>query len=165
MKCPQVQDRLSAFQDGELTPKERESVSKHLKGCSACLERHTEIEKVWQALGDFREIFPDPSFYGQLIEKINEPNEARFPFGFQWIFRLFSSPWVASALLVAGILLGTFLGNFLMKSELFPFQKNQAVHSQDAIEAFSLRAFDPIPPGTLGDKYTRMASSEGGERR
>ena len=165
MKCPQVQDRLSAFQDGELQPQEKERVSKHLESCSACRERYAEMEKVWQALGDFKEILPEPGFYGQLVKKINESKEARFPFGFQWISQFFSSPWAASTLLVAGIFLGTFLGNILVKSEIFPFQQNQAAHSQAAIEAFSLKAFDPIPPGTLADKYMRMASYEGGERR
>ena len=165
MKCNQVQDRLSAFQDGELNPQETKRVGEHLESCSACRERYAEMEKVWQALGGFQEILPEPEFYGKLVKKINESNETRLPFGFQWISQFFSSPWAASTLLVAGILLGTFLGNILVKSELFPFQQNQAAHSQAATEAFSLRAFDPIPPGTLGDKYMRMASNEGGERR
>jgi anti-sigma factor RsiW len=165
MKCPQVQDRLSAFQDGELKTQDRESVSKHMESCPACRERYKEMEKAWQALGDFKEIFPDSGFYGELVRKINESKETRFPFGFQWIPNLFSSPWLASALLVAGIFLGTFLGNILVKKDLFPFQQNQAADPQAATEAFSLKAFDPIPPGTLGDKYVRMAGNEGGKRR
>ena len=148
-----------------MIPQERERVSDHLEICSACRERYAEMEKVWQALGDFKEINPDPDFYGKLTKKINESNETRLPFGFRWIPQFFSSPWAASTLLVAGILLGTFLGNILVKSELFPSQQNQAAHLQPAIEAFSLKAFDPIPPGTLGDKYMRMASYEGAECR
>ena len=158
MKCSQVQERLSAFQDGELKPQEREGVSDHLESCPACRERYAEMEKVWQALGDFKEILPEPGFYGQLVKKINESDEIRFPVGFQWLFQFFSSPWATSTLLIVGILIGTFLGNILAKSDLFPFQQNQAAHSQAAIEVFSLKAFDPIPPGTLGDKYMRMAS-------
>jgi anti-sigma factor RsiW len=158
MKCPQVQKRFSAFQDGELKPQEQERVSKHLESCSGCRERYAEIEEVWQALGDFKEVLPEPGFYRQLVKKINESNEIRFPGGFQWLFQFFSSPWVASTLLIVGILIGTFLGNILVKSDLFPFQQNRAAYSQAANEAFSLRAFDPIPPGTLGDKYLRMAN-------
>ena len=158
MKCSQVQERLSAFQDGELKPQEQERVSNHLESCPACREQYAEMEKVWQALGDFKEILPEPAFYGQLIKKINEPNETRSPAGFQWLFQFFSSPWATSTLLIAGILIGTFLGNILAKSDLFPFQQSQASHSQAAIEVFSLKAFDPIPPGTLADKYMRMAS-------
>jgi anti-sigma factor RsiW len=158
MKCHHVQKRLSAFQDGELKPQEQERVSDHLESCPACRERYAEMEKVWRALGDFKEILPEPGFYGQLVKKINEPNETRFPAGFQWLFQFFSSPWATSTLLIAGILIGTFLGNILVKSDLFPFQQNQAAHSQAASEVFSLKVFDPIPPGTLADKYMRMAS-------
>lgn len=158
MKCSQVQKRLSAFQDGELNPRERGRVSHHLESCSACRERFAEMEKVWQALGGFKEIIPQPGFYGQLVKKINESSETRSPMGFQWLFQFFSSPWATSTLLIVGILLGTFLGNILVRTDLFPFQQEQVAHSQAAIEVFSLKAFDPIPPGTLADKYMRMAS-------
>src|SRR4030042_6774370 len=110
MKRSQVQKRLSAFQDGELKPQEQERVSRHLKSCSACRERYAEMEKLWQALGDFKEIIPQPGFYGQLVKKINESNETRSPVGFQWLFQFFSSPWATSTLLIVGILMGTFLG-------------------------------------------------------
>jgi anti-sigma factor RsiW len=158
MKCSQVQKRLSAFQDGELKPEEQEGVSEHLESCSACREQYAEMEKIWQALGDLKEILPEPGFYDQLVKKINERQANRFPVGFQWLFQFFSPPWATSTLLIVGILIGTFLGNILAKSDPFPFQKSQASHSQAAIEVFSLKAFDPIPPGTLADKYMRMAS-------
>jgi len=157
MKCSQVQDKLSAFQDGELNPQEQERVSGHLESCPACRERYAEMEKIWQALGGFKEILPEPEFYGQLVKKINESSETRFSAGFQWLLQFFSSPWATSTLLIAGILIGTFLGNILLKSDLFPFQQSQASHSQAAIEVFSLKVFDPIPPGTLADNYMRMA--------
>lgn len=158
MKCSQIQKKLSAFQDGELNPQEQQRVSGHLESCSACREHYVDMEKVWQALGDFKEILPESGFYGELVKKINESSETRFPAGFQWLFQFFSSPWATSTLLIAGILIGTFLGNILAKSDLFPFQQSQASHSQAAIEVFSLKVFDPIPPGTLADKYMRMAS-------
>ena len=164
MKCPQVQKRLSAFQDGELTSQEKERVSRHLESCSVCRERYAEMEKGWQALGDLKEIIPEPGFYGQLVKQINESLETPFPVGFQWLSQFFSSSWVTCTLLFIGILAGTFLGNILAKTDLFPLQQNQFSHSQAAIEVFSLRAFDPIPPGTLGGRYLQMANY-GEERR
>jgi anti-sigma factor RsiW len=156
MKCSQVQERLSAFQDGELNLQERERVSDHLESCPACRERYAEMEKVWQALGDFQEIHPEPGFYGQLVKKINGSYETRSPVGFQWLFQFFSSPWVASTLLLAGILIGTFLGNFLAGSDLFLFRPIMARKSLEAVEVVSFRVFDPVPPGTLGEGYLRM---------
>jgi len=156
MKCHQVQNRLSAFQDGELKPQEQERVSEHLGSCSACRERYTKMEKVWQALGGFKEILPEPRFYEQITKKINENFESRFLERFRWLSQFFSSPLTTCVLLVLGIVIGTFLGNILMKGDSFPFRQNRIAHSQAAKEVFSLRAFDPIPPGTLGDKYMRM---------
>jgi anti-sigma factor RsiW len=165
MKCSQVQKRLSAFQDGELNPQERAEVRDHLESCSACRERYAEMEKVWQALGDFKEILPDPGFHGQLVRKINESNRISLPTRFGWLFQGFSSSWAASTLLIAGILIGAFLGSFLGSSDLFPIQPSRVVPSQAASEVFSLKAFDPLPPGTLGEKYIRIATyEEGGSR-
>ena len=165
MKCPQVQKRFSAFQDGELTPQDEEKVSRHLESCSAYRERYAEMEKIWQALGGLKEIPPEPGFYGQLVKKINESHETGFPTGFQWFFQFFSSSWANFALLFVGILIGTFLGNIVVKNDLFPFWQNQLTHSRAAIEVFSLKAFDPIPPGTLGGGYLRMTNYEGEGRR
>jgi anti-sigma factor RsiW len=167
MECRQVQKRLSAFQDGELKPQERGKVSEHLESCSACCERYEEMERVWQALGDFQEIPPEPGFYGQLLKKINEPKETRFPTRrqrFQGLFQFFSPSWATVALLIVGTLMGTFLGNTLVKNELLHFQQNRT-YSQAAAEVFSLRAFDPVPPGTIGERYLRMANfGEDGHR-
>jgi len=167
MKCRQIQNRLSAFQDGELKPKEQEKVSEHLEGCSACRELYEEMERVWEALGDFQAIPPEPGFYGQVLKKINESNQTHFPARlqrFQGLFQFFSPYWATASLLVGGILMGTYLGNILARNELLPFQQHRT-YSQAAAEVFSLKAFDPIPPGTLGDKYLRMANyGEGGRR-
>ncbi len=165
MKCRRVQKRLSAFQDGELRPKEQLSVREHLGGCPACRERYAELEGAWKALGDLKEIVPEPGFYGQLFAKIKESDATPLRVGFRWLFQGFSSPWAASTLLVAGILMGAFLGNFLGRSDLFSFRPGRVVDSQIVCDVFSLKAFEPMPPGTLGDQYVRMASHAEGEHR
>jgi hypothetical protein len=81
------------------------------------------------------------------------------PQGFQWLSQFFSSPWITSTLLIAGILIGTFLGNFLASSDLFPFRPGMANKSLEAVEAASFRVFNPLPPGTLGEGYMRLAGN------
>jgi len=158
MKCQDVQKKLSPFQDGELKPKDQDQVAKHLQGCPACQEEFAKLERVWQALERLPEIQPDPDFYGQLIKKINKPDEHRPLSGFQEVFHLFS-PLTVCTLLIAGVLIGTFLGNFLAGSDLFQFRPTLTENSPKAVEVVSFRAFDPVPPGTLGDGYMRLVSN------
>lgn len=158
MKCKDIQRRLSAYQDGELKPKEQEKVARHLRDCRACQVEFARLERVWQALEGLPEIHPDLDFYGQLIKKINKPYEHRPLSGFQEVFQLFSSV-TGCTLLIAGVLVGAFLGNFLAGSDLFPFRPTMASKSPETIEVVSFRVFDPVPPATLGEGYMRMVSN------
>ncbi len=159
MQCQDILKKLSLYQDGELKPIEQEKVTEHLQNCRACLERYEEMERVWQTLGRAPEIDPGAEFYRQIINKINEPHERHPLPSRKRIFQLLASPLTTCTLLIAGLLIGTFLGIFLVGSNLFPFQPTLAGNSSEAVEVFSLRAFDPIPPGTLGDGYLRIVSN------
>ena len=44
--CNQIEDRLSAYHDGELEPEERERVERHLRDCARCQEELRCIQKV-----------------------------------------------------------------------------------------------------------------------
>ena len=161
MKCKNIQKRLSAYQDGELKPKEQEIIARHLRDCRACQAEFARLERVWQALEGLPEIQPEPDFYGQVVKKINEPYEYRPLPGFRWLLQFAASPWVASTLVITGILIGSFLGNFLGGSGLFSFRTTVAGKSPEALEIISFRVFDPVPPGSLGDGYIRMVRNTG----
>ena len=155
MKCSKVQKKLSAYQDGELKPQEQNEVSTHLLSCQSCREQYEKVERVWQALGELKEICPDPWFYPQLIKRIKEPREGRSIPRLQWAFRLLPAPAIASIFLVVGLLVGTYLGNILARSDFFPLQTSP---SSQEITLTSLQVFDPVPPGTLADGYLGMVN-------
>jgi anti-sigma factor RsiW len=154
MKCSKIQKKLSAYQDGELEPREQEQVRGHLLSCRGCREQFAELERVWQTLGGLEEIHPDPWFYRQVVRKIKEPREQSLFPGLQWIPRLLPAPAMVFMLLVVGILTGTYLGNILAQSNIF------LLHYEQASETVftSMRVFDPAPPGTLAEGYFRMVS-------
>ena len=160
MKCHSVQKKLSAYQDGELDPKEQEEVKSHLLNCGTCREQFAELEQTWQTLGELKEIQPDPWFYSQVVRKIKEPRERGLSLGLQWVFQRIRTPAIASILLAIGILVGTYLGNSLARYGFFPFQTAQPTYSQAAF-LDSLRVFDPAPPGTLAHGYLQMVSYKG----
>ncbi len=157
MKCSKIQKRLSAYQDGELDPREQEQVSSHLLTCQFCREQYENLEQVWQRLGELKEIHPDAWFYSQLVRKIREPRERGLLAGLQWVFQMLRTPAIASILLVIGILVGAYLGNIMTQCDFLPFQPAQSTYSQQVF-LDSLKVFDPAPPGTLAHGYLQLAT-------
>jgi anti-sigma factor RsiW len=164
MRCRNVQNRLSAYQDKELKPEEQEEVSNHLLSCQSCRMEYEKLGRSWQILGELEEIRPDPWFYAQLIRKVKETRQERvFPV-LQHVFRLLRTPAIASVLVAVGIMVGSYLGNILVRCDFLPFQTTQTTYSQEVF-LDSLRVFDPAPPGTLAHGYLQMANYEEKESR
>jgi predicted anti-sigma-YlaC factor YlaD len=163
MKCRSVQKKLSAYQDRELESREQEQVRSHLLDCQSCREQFSELERVWKIVAQFEEIHPDPWFYRQLVRKIKEPHEQALLPTLQHVFRLFRAPVTISAILIIGLLAGTYLGSILARCDLFPFQSNPVSDSRGVLT--SMRVFDPAPPGTLAEGYYRMVSYKEGDSR
>jgi anti-sigma factor RsiW len=156
MKCRNIQKKLSAYQDGELGPREQEEVARHLLSCRGCREQFAELKRVWKIVGQLDEVHPDPWFYGQIVRKIKQPREQGLLQSLQWVFQELRGPAIASIILIIGLLAGTYLGSILVRCDLFPFQSNPVGDSSGILT--SMRVFDPAPPGTLAEGYYRMAS-------
>ncbi len=156
MKCHKIENKLSAYQDGELSASEKEQVERHLAGCYACREQHVKLQQTWQALGEMTEIRPTPGFYKRVSQNIDQASE-RGAWGTllgNLGFKSLPSPIIASVILAIGILCGTFIGKSLINVQpLHP----AAVRSEEGLLS-SLRVFDPVPPGTLADDYERLLS-------
>ena len=159
MKCHRVQQKLSAYQDGELDPKEQEQVKSHLLNCQSCREQFVELERTWQVLGELQEIHPGPWFYPQVVRRIKEPRARGLLPDLRWVFQRIRTPAIASILLAIGILAGAYLGNILIRFDFFPSQPERSTYSQEAF-LDSLKVFDPAPPGTLAHGYLQMANYE-----
>lgn len=158
MKCRSVQKKLSAYQDRELKPREQEEMSRHLLSCQSCQEEYEKLERAWQTLAEMQEISPVPGFYQQLVREINRPREhGLFP-TFQRVFQVLRAPAIASIILMIGILIGTYLGNVLVRCDFLPFQRKAVSYSQKETLFSSLGVFDPVPRGTLADGYLQMVS-------
>jgi anti-sigma factor RsiW len=164
MKCSKVQKNLSAYQDGELKPGERDKVTMHLQDCQVCCKQYAELDRVWQTLGELQEIHPNPWFYRQVVRKIKEPREQGLLPALQHVFRLFRAPVAVSIILIIGLVAGSYLGSLLARCDLFPFQNNPLSDSRGTFFT-SMRVFDPAPPGTLAEGYFRMVSYKENDSR
>src|SRR4030042_6005166 len=157
MKCRNVQEKLSAYQDGELQSQEQEQIAGHLRTCQACREQYAELDRVWQTLGGLGEIHPDPLFYRQRLRRINEPREQVWLPALRHVFQVFRSPVIASVIVFVGLVAGSYLGRVLARHDLFPSPDTPARYSQEAF-LISMNVFDPAPPGTFAEGYLRMVT-------
>ncbi len=156
MKCDAIQNKLSAYQDGELSAAEKEQVERHLAGCHACREQHVKLQQTWQALGEMTEIRPTPGFYERVTRKVDQAAEGDVwgSLWGTWRLKALPSPAIVSVILAIGILCGAYIGKSLINVQ--PLH-NAVAHSEEGL-LNSLRAFDPVPPGTLADNYERLLS-------
>ena len=158
MRCHRIQKRLAVYQDGEVSGKERDRISAHLEGCPACRSAYAELEQVWQSMEIIPEIGVSAGFEGRLFERINAEPEPRTVWRFHWFpwvnqWRL--APAMAAVVLLAGTVLGGYLGNALVSGFATAPAQVQALRADTDIVSF--RVFSAAPPGTLGDGYLRMA--------
>jgi anti-sigma factor RsiW len=156
MRCRRVQKKLSAYQDGELDPREQERVASHMLICRACRVQYEKLERIRQTLAELEEISPDPGFYSQISRRIEQSRQEGWFWALQRGFKISPSAAIASAVLVAVIVLGAYLGDFLVRCDFLPL--GRSVASSEGAFFNSLRAFDLSPPGTLADGYLHLAS-------
>jgi anti-sigma factor RsiW len=163
MKCHQIENKLSAFQDGELSASENDLVEKHLAGCHACRELHVKLQQVWKNLGEISEIRPTAGFYERVSQKINQASERGVGGTLlgSWGLKGLPSPAIVSVILAIGIFCGALIGNSLV--DIHPPQ-SATVHAEEGFLS-SLRVFGPVPPGTLADNYARLLSYNEGHLR
>ena len=158
MNCHTIEEKLSAYQDGELSVSAKEQVERHLAGCQSCRKQQVKLQQTWQSLGDSQEIPTPAGFYGRITQKIHHsPRQGLIGvlhWG-NWEFKALPSAVITSITLAIGILFGTYVGNSLAKFQ--PFHR-PIVFSEESLLS-SLKMFEPVPPGTLSDGYERLMSS------
>ena len=158
MQCPIVQKKLSAYQDRELKPREREEIAGHLAGCRECRAQYAQLEQIRQTLEEWEEIRPDPWFPGQIVAKIRAPREQPSFTTFPHILQLLRGPAFAAFILIVGLTAGGYFGTVVARSDLFPFPQEPVSYAQGDPLFTTLKFFDPAPPGTFTDGYLRMMS-------
>lgn len=164
MNCRQLRKRLVAYQDGELGPEEKALVSEHLQSCPSCRSIYTEMEDVWQSLDMVPEIEPSPEFYEHLSQKIHVPAKQHHRLWPSWFLEFFPSPAATFAILLIGLSLGIFLGNYIAADGQLAFS-SQTARNEAAPRLDYLRAFAPAPPGTIGNGYLQLANTMEGHAK
>ncbi len=139
MTCPEIQDRLSAYLDGELTPEARLQVAEHIQTCAACQAELTLLERLEEALGALKAPVP-LDLAERVLARLKPPRR----------------PWWQNLALAASLVIGILLGGTVGRALYM-----QPVPRWFGTEIASLEAFQDFPEGSWGSLVVSYQTEEG----
>ena len=74
VQCHELEDLLSAFQDGELSADAQRAAKRHIAVCEHCQETEEDIKKVAAMVAGLMPIFPSPAWTEGVLERIKSLN-------------------------------------------------------------------------------------------
>ena len=164
VNCEQVQNRLSAFLDDELSASERSVVEDHLEHCTTCAGELKSLAAVL-AFVDQWDLEAEPIDIRPALRSATAspvPSDAAKPQIRPAIVRITSVFRYAAALLL-GITLGLFaLGLFGSKppADRMEEPKQTPVSSIPSVSSIPMENFDDLPEGSLGEAYGALLSGD-----
>ena len=81
MKCAAIRKKLSAFDDGEVSPAWRSAIEAHLAVCPDCRKAITNLRRLWLAMEDVVSPLPQPGFSLGIMRRITDKPKSRL---FTW---------------------------------------------------------------------------------
>lgn len=153
MNCTAIRKKLSAFEDGEVSPAWRSNIEAHLAICPDCQQAQADLQHLWLALEDGVPCHPQPDFSQAVMRKITEQSEPRI---FDWIRAwdfMFPAPAAVAAMVVLGLVIGGWMGKAAVE--------NRIAVATAPIQAATLEALDvfaPTPKGSLAQGYLLLVS-------
>ncbi len=82
MRCEPIEELLSAFMDGVLSPAEMALVENHLAGCPDCTSLLRDLRRAQQALTGFPEVEVSPGLLARLAAIPERPKKFSLTFDF-----------------------------------------------------------------------------------
>ncbi len=149
MNCKEVQKRLSAHLDGELTPQLDRIVIAHLANCAGCSQIQAKLQIAYAWMAEEEPLAADPF----MVTRVRAALTDSAAVGKRWrpsFFRLLLPASVA-----AGLALGMVLGQHLTAA--WPAASTAAAESLEA------NLFNQLPATTLTISYLELSWTEGGE--
>jgi anti-sigma factor RsiW len=155
--CQSVRKKLSAYQDRELRPADKDAIEAHLRTCEACRKKYEALLQTYRMLRGLSEIKPAPGLARWIVDSATRAQEPFWVRALGEAFRLFPARAAIIALAAAGLLIGTILGNVLTEGQFNPAHRLSASFSDQAPSLASVRVFDATPPGSFAESYLKLA--------
>ena len=168
MNCEQIQDDLSAYLDGELSPTRKAEIEAHVTGCAACQKRVVELEKLAAGVSAMSGMRPAPQFLSDVRRKLRTEPARRT----SWADVLFRPYWLKipvealALIVVAGTVLVLVHPHRAERpSETVAFKSARVVNAYESSESAAAAA-PPAPPAVnaptplADDKFNKAQSFE-----
>jgi anti-sigma factor RsiW len=155
--CQSVRKKLSAYQDRELKPADKDAIEAHLRTCEACRKKHEALLQTYRMLRSLPEIKPTPGLARQIVDSATRVQEPFWVRTLGEAFRLFPVRAAIVTLAATGLLIGTMLGNLLTEGQFHTSPSQLTSFSDQALTLASVRVFDATPPGSFAEGYLKLA--------
>jgi anti-sigma factor RsiW len=156
--CRHIRTKLSAYQDRELGPAEKDAVKAHLRTCEACREKYEALLQTYRMFRDLPAIEPAPGLTRQIVDSATRAQEPFWVRALGEAFRLLPAPAAVVALAATGLLVGTMLGNLLTEGQFHSSPPLSASFSNQALTLASVSVFDATPPGSFAGGYLKLTA-------
>ncbi|MBN2544093.1 zf-HC2 domain-containing protein [bacterium] len=161
MRCKDAKKRFIALIENKLSSNEKNRLEEHLKVCNECSQLFEKVNSTWAGFNGSEQIKPSPYLWTRLEQRIIEYDEKRNSI-FDWL-RLpgrWLQPVAAATLIVIGIVIGYYLGNFPTSETeaLYANAEEREVVLQDFFESNYLNTFSDGFEGSIGEAYLSMES-------
>ena len=165
MRCDDVRERLSAFLDAALDPRERAEVERHILACAACRGALGRLERLSRALnGVTAPAVPDGLAARVMARAASRPTAARVrwtPIRW-WRTTPLAVRAAAAALLAVGATLGALAGNAMARPAA-PASLEARTAPAEPVAALKLDTLSNTPSGSLAEAYVTLASAQTGK--
>ena len=111
MNCSETKNLIPHYSDNKLQPQEMQKVSLHVSVCSACRKELQAYQQMWELLGQYQVIAPEPGFVSRFWTRLLA-NESRWESILRKIKNIFVSPRLALQVTTICVVL-TMLGLFI----------------------------------------------------
>lgn len=147
MKCSQVQNKLSAYIDGEISDKEKTFIEEHIRTCKKCSKELATLAELGTELNALGSMEVPVYFRTHVIQRIKDEISIQIPIIEKIQRAVF--PLAATAALVVSLLFGNYLGKSLFQgvAETSPRQESEIAG------VFGLSSLTEFPEGSLSDVF------------
>lgn len=152
-----VRHQLVLYLDGDLSDQDMTRVRDHLDQCLRCRRYFESFASVWHQAPD--RVAPPPFLWTRVEARIRE-SERPEPLLTDVIrhFALLVRPAVMLLTLIAGVLIGAYLGNLPVSTPDNRDEQMAIRNSEDVFDVAYLESFNDMPPESVGQAYMLVAS-------